>query len=736
MGRQPSQRVRLVFLTAYVGLLLWASYLATGSPLPPTSARGLWFYAGFASLLLGDLLVSPYFTKPVDAFSNGVAALLGLYAVKDTVLSTTFRFEHQLYWATVALAGTVTALAIVSIFMKDAQSGTAKRVGKGSFLLAESLGTPRVIYSSLLVFSLFVFHREVPREYLPISAVWVAIFVVRPLETLWHAGIQIRAIWQGRGDTHEFGEILGHQLPRMVLLRHPSNIQVRFGDLLYTQGPDSVRSVVMALDHIASAEGRWLRGLHLQLSGEESSALSRLALPLDSGCTKLDTDSIRCLSENSAFKRRDRLTGFVAPETDIEKLRFEVVRDDLDLETGRLVEVRIGKTTVLYQVVNGVTKEEIVQQKHSRGFVIGEAVKIGCWSESKLSFDPVNWVPLPSEPVFLVADSAYTPRADCVGHFPRTSYPLQIEVEQLVTHNGAILGVLGSGKSFLAVELVERMAAAHIKTVCLDLTDQYAVELSPFVDVVLQNARLAELQAIGRAGKTSVKKNVEEGGSVHAFRAKLNEHLTTFLETDSRPVIILNPGALEIWKQDSKPFQDTASMATLSPAEITRIVTETLLEVLQAQGMTPNARCCLVLEEAHSLVPEWNAVAVEGDRTATNGTAKAILQGRKFGLGCLLVTQRTANVTKTILNQCNTVFALRCFDDTAAKFLADYLGNSYAGVLPTLEDRQAVIYGRASSCKSPILVRLNDRSSFLGGFRTSVAPIAEGMTAFGTTSVS
>jgi DNA helicase HerA-like ATPase len=53
---------------------------------------------------------------------------------------------------------------------------------------------------------------------------------------------------------------------------------------------------------------------------------------------------------------------------------------------------------------------------------------------------------------------------------------------------------------------------------------------------------------------------------------------------------------------------------------------------------------------------------------ATAATARAILQGRKYGLGCLLVTQRTANVTKTILNQCNTTFAMRMFDDTGKDF--------------------------------------------------------------------
>jgi hypothetical protein len=107
------------------------------------------------------------------------------------------------------------------------------------------------------------------------------------------------------------------------------------------------------------------------------------------------------------------------------------------------------------------------------------------------------------------------------------------------------------------------------------------------------------------------------------------------------------------------------------------------------------------------------------------------MQGRKFGLGCLVVTQRTANVTKTILNQCNTVFALRTFDETGKDFLANYIGRDYAASLSSLTERHAVFFGKASSCENPILIRLNDRSEFLAAFRVdnpppTTPPAAEG----------
>src|SRR5690606_2927413 len=150
----------------------------------------------------------------------------------------------------------------------------------------------------------------------------------------------------------------------------------------------------------------------------------------------------------------------------------------------------------------------------------------------------------------------------------------------------------------------------------------------------------------------------------------------------------------------------------MTQAEKTRVIAEELFKLLMRIPLddAKNAKVLLVFEEAHSLIPEWNSVASEGDKTATNGTAKVILQGRKYGLGSMVITQRTANVSKSILNQCNTIFAMRVFDDTGKSFLENYIGGDYANTLPTLEERHAVAIGKGLRLKQPVIVRLNDRA--------------------------
>jgi uncharacterized protein len=265
------------------------------------------------------------------------------------------------------------------------------------------------------------------------------------------------------------------------------------------------------------------------------------------------------------------------------------------------------------------------------------------------------------------------------------------------------------------------MIAQGIKVLCLDLTNQYETLLSDFLDPAYEAVKKSELVVAGSGGVAH--QNKELGGSRNAFVSAVIEQMRSFMsQEDDHFLRILNPAQFRVTKQVSGWNADNAAFQRLTASEITAIFSDAALLICQELGMTDNARLCLVYEEAHSLVPEWNSVAAEGDKVATAKTARAILQGRKYGLGCLLITQRTANVTKTILNQCNTIFAMRTFDDTGKEFLSNYIGSDYAHVLPSLQPRHAVVFGKASSCENPVLIRLNDQNDFRQRFRPANPP--------------
>ncbi|MEQ1672830.1 MAG: hypothetical protein ABL893_18410, partial [Hyphomicrobium sp.] len=54
--------------------------------------------------------------------------------------------------------------------------------------------------------------------------------------------------------------------------------------------------------------------------------------------------------------------------------------------------------------------------------------------------------------------------------------------------------------------------------------------------------------------------------------------------------------------------------------------------------------------------------------------------------------------------------------------LGNYIGSDYASVLPSLQPRHAVIFGKGSSCENPVLIRLNDQEAFRQVFRAANPP--------------
>jgi DNA helicase HerA-like ATPase len=101
----------------------------------------------------------------------------------------------------------------------------------------------------------------------------------------------------------------------------------------------------------------------------------------------------------------------------------------------------------------------------------------------------------------------------------------------------------------------------------------------------------------------------------------------------------------------------------------------------------------LVCEEAHRYVPEDNLMGFGPTKKMLSRIAK---EGRKYGVSLCLVTQRPAELSTSILSQCNTLFALRMSNDRDQEFVRKALPESSTGLiasLPSLHTQEAVVVG-------------------------------------------
>lgn len=722
----PSQGVRAAWALGYGLALIALNLRVTGSWLPPATGEGLWFYTAAVSLILGDLIVHPYFARPKDALALSLASGIAVWFVSRQQAADASLPTVVALWFCLVVAG----LAALTMIIGRVQRPRLKVFGRIAKELSTTVGHPKVVLTAVFVVALVEFHIHSPKETVLVVLTWAVLIGVqpeRPLYWLW------QRIGPGHSKTTDLGGIAAYRTPGLFLVRHESGAKVELGTYLVCRDSSGPVYFAIALNHTGrEPEALLLRCLEVTVPDSHKSWLEEAAKGLGPDRVgTLDKSEVPAgiATEIPILRRLDRFLGIVDERTDIQTLYFEVI-EPRDVAEGHLIQVPIRGEGVIYQVTNGVTREEVIYQRHTHGYARAEATKIGTWVSEKKRFERAPWLPQLNSPVTQVDPIRKSVDAGTVGHFPGSEYPVEIaDVHDLVTHNTAILGILGIGKSMLAIELVERMLAANVKVLCLDLTEQYASELEAWHDRNLDNESTKKIVEAGEQDRDAFSNHPEQGGSFPKLKEVLADELQHFMQSDDRPLMILNPARFGATRQENEPrsysdggnWKRSAPLWSVTSVQVTQVVAETLLALVQ-DDMRDEARVCLVLEEAHSLVPEWNNVSNDADRNATNGTARAILQGRKYGFGCLLVTQRTANVTKTILNQCNTIFAMRTFDDTGKAFLSNYLGSDYADMLPTLGEREAVFFGKASNCENPIRVRLNDRQDFLKRFREANPP--------------
>lgn len=96
------------------------------------------------------------------------------------------------------------------------------------------------------------------------------------------------------------------------------------------------------------------------------------------------------------------------------------------------------------------------------------------------------------------------------------------------------------------------------------------------------------------------------------------------------------------------------------------------------------------------------------EKRALENFEKIAKEGRKYGVGLLVVSQRPSDVSETILSQCNNFIALRLTNDRDQSVVRKLLPDSMEGfteLLPILDIGEALIVG--DSVLLPTRVKLS-----------------------------
>jgi len=146
------------------------------------------------------------------------------------------------------------------------------------------------------------------------------------------------------------------------------------------------------------------------------------------------------------------------------------------------------------------------------------------------------------------------------------------------------------------------------------------------------------------------------------------------------------------------------------PAEVVAAVIGTAVTLVYdtlfwAAGLDISGRnqpLLVMIDEAHTIIPQGT------ESIAHRALRRIAREGRKYGIGLGLITQRPTEIDQAALSQCGTMMALRLSNkadrNVVAAAMPDDLGN-LAAMLPSLRTGEGVIVGEAMPI--PSRVRFN-----------------------------
>lgn len=672
-----TRRYRLAFLGISLAVLLIVGFLATGSA--SFLINDFWFTAGLLLLITLSLIDQPHFSKDSNVFINCITAALSLLLVP-------LGNRDSLFWAFFAVVLYLLISSYILMILRNRKLGEEPRPIQALSRINRFLGRPEILFSAFFLWGAVKQFGSDTAQFSALFWYWVAFMVLNtPKAALLIEGLFKKETYRNGGQ--EIGEIIAVKSKNDYLARIENDDML--SDSMFVQFAMAnnneprlgcITKISLLHDekwaHIYSPD----KGLSLRGTGEYSMRPGVVySAEIDSPNTFLDS-----------------FVGIVAPGTTVYELRF-AYEGKAPVEVGSLLEVALRGNTVVYQVTDAHIDNDNLKGTDEDKTTLGKAVQLGAWNDLQYKFDLCGWVPNPSEAVVRAAGTNSVPVISddemIIGMIPDSGYPVIMDKETAVTHHLAILGVTGTGKSHFARSLIRNLASNDLKVIVVDLTGEYAQFFPDLHPVISPEDSKKSFEAIETLAKETGKfANQQDRRLIeqkeNELKALFYNSIKNFLEGSEQK------GVFEITDISNKS----------SIFEYVRWFFWVLFEIAKTQGSF-GKRVCVVLEEAHTVVPEYGSMGTSDNasKASVNSIAQIALQGRKYNIGLVVIAQRTANVSKTILTQCNSIIAFQEFDKTSTDFLSNYMGPYHLKALSGLKSRNGIAVGKAFKSTVPML---------------------------------
>ena len=641
-----------------------------------------WFTSGLLLLILLSLIDQPHFSKDTNVFVNAVTAAISLLLVQAPN-------RDYLFWTFFSFIVYLSVSSYTLMWLRQNPLNEERKLVQLISRLNRQIGRPEAIFSAFFLWGGIRQFGLESNEFNYLLWFWI-IFMILNIPALAKTIEGLFTTMKEKNDKEAIGQIFGVQSKNTFLVKLSENRTqtTRIFDFVeFKYSIDNQIKKGLILDVYLLNQEQWVKVLTTQ---EIEKIFSDKIL-----FSSHTPDLVYKITEVPKTDYLERFIGLITENSTIEIINF-VYNSKAAISEGQLLELHVRNERVLYQVIEGKTKIELLENKNQTGVIIAEAIQLGTWDNTTLRFEQFGWVPSINTPIYLATNIDEVPLVKSefiIGSIPGTNYPVIIDKEVAITHHTAILGVTGSGKSVFVRNLIGQIVNETTKVIIIDLTGEYKAKIANIEPIISDDNAKKAFEAIEAIAveerKFPNQRNYEFiKAQEEIIKSEFYNSIKTFLEGATTEAIFELP--------------DISNNSEIIE------YTKWFFWVLFKTAKTKNSfgkRVCVVLEEAHTIVPELNSMGVSdfASKATVNSIAQIALQGRKYNIGFFVIAQRTANVSKTVLTQCNSIIAFQEFDKTSGDFLSNYLGTEYIKALPTLKFRQAIAVGKAFKSNVPMI---------------------------------
>lgn len=678
--------VFVILLTITFVFSLWL----TGSFIPENDNKNLWFYSGILMVLISSFFIEEYYTSPRNILANHLPLIVIFIAVKSIFLANG---DLWLWWIGLSYILLIVSISVLSIILSDEDKSQDNLRNRLSIILKEiavTFGKGKFAFSAMFLYFLLSYYQVNNIKVLSLMIFWWILIVTEPHKLI--SSFKAKEFV----PQNAIGYIISVQSKKIFLAKvYKDFLSCKKTDIVrfkYTmQGNTTTICYGFVLDTYILNDQKWIKVLLVKEEKEDKQFKPKLEKGI---VYRIDKDI-------NIEEVIPRFVGVIIAGSDIGKIVFECY-NTTSIQEGDLLELTIDDKTIYYQIIEGETDEEILDKRNETGFIKGRAIQLGTYNSTDSSFEKYGWVPEVNSIVLKAkTDHIHVPEIKYpeypLGVIPKTKLPVILNLKDAISHHFAILGVTGSGKSFITYEIIKTLLT-DTKVICVDFTGEYMTKLKDLnpKPILHDKAGLDKIEELIAQKEDEARKSRDKGSVLlldlkKKISAQLNGYIETFLK---------GPDKIGIFE-----LPDLSNTSFI--LEFTQFFFENIF--LYAKK-NKGPQICLVLEEAHTIVPETTFLGDLGDYGSTKAIVNKIgqiaLQGRKYGIGLVVIAQRTANVSKTVLTQCNTTLCFQAFDETSFTFLGNYVGKNLVTALPNLPKYHAIISGKGAKSNIPIIIDL------------------------------